>query len=178
MSRDFFSLAGFGEAASKLPIERRIHLVRIETFSVMARQCAGIAVIALILAPRSHCDRARSSPDQRQPVGLPGNDRLRKLGASVGLSLENAERHLSAAPACMLAAVVVAAGTLLVPSDADYLYHALVVFWPFHMMSVTALAYAVLQRFYTDITLIAGCQVHCFVMPGCGTNVATAFSAC
>jgi PAS domain-containing protein len=59
----------------------------------------------------------------------------------------------------MLAAVVVAAGTLLVPSDADYLYHALVVFLAFGMMSVTALAYAVLQRFYTDITLIAGLPV-------------------
>ena len=51
MSRDFFSLAGFGEAASKLPIERRIHLVRIETFFGHAPGNAlGIAVIALIFA--------------------------------------------------------------------------------------------------------------------------------
>ena len=165
MSRDFFSLAGFGEAASKLPIERRIHLVRIETFFGHAPGNAlGIAVIALIFALL--LDRtAIGRPLILAWISVTWLACLAMIAYEswvhrVGLSLENAERHLARRRLLgMLAAVVVAAGTLLVPSDADYLYHALAVFLAFGMMSVTALAYAVLQRFYTDITLIAGLPV-------------------
>ena len=51
MKHDFLSLAGFGEAASKLPIEQRVHLIRIETFFGHAPGNAlGIAASALMFA--------------------------------------------------------------------------------------------------------------------------------
>uniref|UniRef100_Q47J04 Virulence sensor protein BvgS n=1 Tax=Dechloromonas aromatica (strain RCB) TaxID=159087 RepID=Q47J04_DECAR len=161
MKRDFFSLAGFGEAASKLPIERRIHLIRIETFFGHAPGNAiRIALVSLIFTTALE----KSGAGQNTIFAWIGVTLLTCLAMigyeawvrHVGLSIDNAESHLRRRRLLgLFAAVSVATGTVLVPVDADPLYHALAVFLAYGMVSVTALAYAVLQRFYTEIALIA-----------------------
>ncbi len=165
MSRDFFSLAGFGEAASKLPIAQRIRLIRIETFFGHAPGNAlGIAVAALLFAlvlDDAGLDRTIVLPW----ISVTWLACLSMIAYElwvrrVGLTIENAERHLTRRRwAGLFAAVSVSVGTLLVPTEAGHLYHALAVFVAFGMMAVTALAYAVLRHFYTEITLIAGLPV-------------------
>jgi PAS domain S-box-containing protein len=162
VKRDFFSLAGFGEAASQLPIEQRIHLIRIETFFGHAPGNAiGIALVSLIFTMVLE----RSGAGQNTVFAWIGVTLLACLAMigyeawvrHVGLSINNAERHLARRRLLgLFAAISVATGTVLVPVDSGHLYHALAVFLAFGMMAVTALAYAVLQRFYTEIALIAG----------------------
>ena len=161
MKRDFFSLAGFGEAASKLPIVRRIHLIRIETFFGHAPGNAiGIALVSLLFTVALE----KSGVGQSAILAWIGVTLLACLGMiayeawvrRVGLSIDNAERHLRRRRLLgLFAAISVATGMVLVPTDAGHLYHALAVFLAYGMMAVTALAYAVLQRFYTEVALIA-----------------------
>ncbi len=162
MKRDFFSLAGFGEAASKLPIEQRIHLIRIETFFGHAPGNAiGIALVSLLFT----LVLEKSGVGQTATFAWINVTLLACLAMigyeawvrRVGLSIDNAEGHLRRRRMLgLFAAISVATGTVLVPAEAGHLYHAMAVFLAYGMMAVTALAYAVLQRFYSEVALIAG----------------------
>ena len=165
MSRDFFSLAGFGEAASKLPVAQRIRLTRIETFFGHAPGNAlGIAASALLFAAVLE----RAGLDRFILLTWIGFTLLacctmiayERWVKHVGLTVDNAETHLARRLlAGLFAAISMSVGSVLVPADAGQVYHALAVFLAFGMMAVTALAYAVLQRFYMEVALIAGLPV-------------------
>lgn len=161
MKHDFFSMTGFGEAASKLPFEQRVRLIRIETFfGHVPGNALGIAAAAMLFAVvLNMADLDRDLLDGW--VGVILLDCLAMIAYEswvrrVGLTVTNAERHLAVRRILgLFAAVVMVGGMLFVPPEGDHLYHALAVFLAFCMMAVTALAYAVLQRYYTEIALIS-----------------------
>ena len=162
VKRDFLSLAGLGAAASTLTIEQRVYLGRIETFFGHAPGNAlGIAASTLMFAvvlDWAGLDRTILLAW----VGVTLTACITMIGyeswvRQQGLTVDNAERHFARRHlAGLFAAVSVSIGNVLVPAEAGHVFHAMAVFVAFGMMAVTALAYAVMQRFYSEVALIAG----------------------
>ncbi|PKO87342.1 MAG: hypothetical protein CVU18_11165 [Betaproteobacteria bacterium HGW-Betaproteobacteria-12] len=157
MRIDFDSLAGFGEAARKLPFAQRVRLVRIETFfGQAAGNLVGVAAGALIFSLIL------------EHGGLAADIRLAWLGIVVllstllvayewrvrrsGLTPENAEQCLrTRAGVGVLAAVSCGAGALLVPATAGSFAHSMGLFLALSLTTVATLAFAVVPWFFLAV---------------------------
>jgi PAS domain S-box-containing protein len=157
MSFEFDSLSGFGESARHLPFERRVRLVRAETFfGQAAGNLVGVGVGAFIFSLIL------------EHAGLANDIRLGWLSIVVllsallvayewrvrrsGLTPDNAEQCLrTRAGVGVLAALGCGLGALLVPADAGSFAHSMGLFLALSLITVATLGFAVVPWFFLSV---------------------------